>query len=152
MKKKAIDAACFAVAILSMALMITGSGCSTLAGSSDATPAEAGFEVVEAYVVARPFIAEEHRAIIAEIYSFATTTDDLDTVTDDLLREAVQELFSKAEPEEREAVLVVFKRAKDRLLEQIDLNPDMEKAALIAEFFQGVEEAVDYYGLTPGGA
>lgn len=151
MKMKAMDILGKLATALSILMLALGSGCALLIPAEDATPHEAGYETVEAYVVARPFIAEKHREIVGEIYMFAINTPDLNALSDEVLRDIVVSAFDHAEPAERDAVLVVFKKAKDRLLEQVELNPDMERVALVQEFIDGMKAAVEFYNLTPGG-
>ena len=136
-------------ALLAIGLL---SGCTSLLSVEPPTPYEAGYDVVQGYVIARPAIKEKHREIVAEVYTFVREADDLHALTDELIREMVDELFDKAKPAERAAILVVFIEGKNALLEQFDLNESSEVGVIISEFKRGMEAAVDFHDLDPAGA
>ena len=135
--------------LIAVLLLAVGSisGCSTWFGGDEASAYDSGYEVVELYVVARPFIEAEHRAVIGGFYDLAVNTPDLVSLTDDLLMGEIAALFDDASPEELTSVLVVYQKAKRRLLEQIDLNPELPRDELLDEFFRGISDAVAFYGL-----
>lgn len=138
------------ITITAMLALVLTAGCTSLKGIiGQDNPYDAGWFVVDAYVIGRPFVSENRREVVKQVYLVVgeVGTDNLDALTDNFLKATVAKVFSDATQEERQSVFVVFKRAKDRLVRQIDREEGTPSSEVFGEFMRGVNDAVEYYSL-----
>ena len=131
-------------------LSISMTGCGTLSklAGKQLTPYDQGYRDVESYVLVRPYVTEQHRAAVKALYTVVSATPDLKALTDTFLEVQVAKLYEgKATPEERSAILVLFRDARDSLIDLTKLKVDMPQDALFEEYMRGANDAVYYYGL-----
>ncbi len=134
------------LAAITVGLLSVGCAIFDLSDDSD-TPFASGYGLVEVYIVSRPLIAAEHQLIIGQIYDLAIASDDLEALTDQILSTTIAELFPDASTEKLAVLLVVFQKAKDRLIGVIQENTDLDSPVIIGQFLDGMRAAVADYDL-----
>lgn len=126
------------------------SGCGTISkiAGKQITPYDQGYKDVESYVLVRPFVPEQHRAVIKALYQVVNATPDLADLTDTFLEVQVARLYEgKATAEDRAAILVLFRDARNSLLDQVNTRVGVPQDEIFAEYMKGANDAVYYYGL-----
>lgn len=133
------------LAVILLAASLTG--CALFKGVTNSGPSvyEAGYAVVEFDMITKPFQLTEVREIVNTLYLIAQGHLEAGTLTDEIMRDAIARAFEGRPPEEMQAILSLYIVAKNRLLRQIDIHPDLSRLELLNEFFRGINAARAVY-------
>jgi hypothetical protein len=134
-----------AAAALLAALLVTP-GCKLLGnGKMDIlTPYMAGQAFVFFDEATKPIQKTEVKTAIATFYALLDA-EMTDLPTDMVIQSLIDRHYTDASPEFREVLFRMYKNLTLQLANQIKLNPGLAESAVLAEFKQGVDDAVALY-------
>lgn len=135
-------------AMIMCLLALTLVGCSTFFDNPE-TAYDVGSKVTAAYVVGRPFIPAEERAVIKEIYMVVRDADSIGDVTAELINNLVALNGSDLDEPTQQAMAALFIEARGDLLSFITegTTPE-EELAIKTAFFRGVEDKLKVHNIS----
>ena len=133
--------------ILAIALMALV-GCSTWGnGKIDSPfgdPYQAGRTFVFIDVVTEPIQPDEMKVAVNAVYQLAKINIGAD-MADIIIKSEIEAAYPDATPEFRAVMFNMYGALKARLLDQIDLNPELPVPEILSEFNRGINDAVALY-------
>jgi len=122
-------------------------GCSTFFKSPQSAY-DVGSKAAGVYVIGRPFIPQEERAVIREIYMLMRDTDSLTAITDEFIRNMVALKARDWDSATQQSIAALFIEARVDLLKFISdsATPESEKAIKDA-FFKGVDDKLAIHNI-----
>jgi hypothetical protein len=135
---------------LLLAALVTLTGCGTFGnGKLDnplvATPYQAGRTFVFVDVVTSPVQPQEVQVVVNQVYAIAQNRYLDGSLTDDLIKAQIAQLYPDATPEFRQVMFNLYSALTARILNQAELNPDLPDIEVLSEFNRGIRDALELY-------